>query len=351
MKIAVIEQRLHQERDAAGLEHVLGDVAAGRLEVGDIGRARQHLGDREQVEVDAAFIGDGRQVQRGIGRAAGRRNHGSRILERLAGDDVARADVESDQVHDLLAGGVAEAVPDLVGRGRAGGIRQRQTDGLGHGGHGVGGELGAAGAGRRTGDLLELGEILGRHLADGELADRLEQILHRHRAAPEGARKDGAAVDEDRRHVEAAHGHHHAGKRLVAAGHADERVIAMAADGELDGIGDHLAGRQRGLHALMAHGDAVGDGDGAELARRAAGGGHALLHGLGLAHQRDVARRGLVPAGGDADEGLMDLLGGQTHGIVIGAMGRAGGTLGDVPARQTRLIERLGVHLRYPDKQ
>ena len=110
-----------------------------------------------------------------------------------------------------------------------------------------------------------------RHLADGELADSLEQVLHRDGTAAIGAWKDGAAIDEDRRHVEPAHGHHHAGQRLVAAGHADQRVVAMAAHGELDGIGDDLARGQRGLHALMPHGDAVGDGDGAEFARRAVG--------------------------------------------------------------------------------
>ena len=256
-------------RNAAGLEHVLGDVAAGRLQIGDVGRALQHLGDGEQVEIDAAFMRDGREMQRGVGRAAGRSHHGSGILQRLAGDDVARADVERDQVHDLLAGRHAEAVADLVRRGRAGRIGQRKADGLGDGRHGVGGELRAAGAGRGASHLLELFEIVGGHLADGELADRLEQVLHRDRTAAIGAWKDGAAIDEDRRHVEPAHGHHHARQRLVAAGHADQRVVAMAAHGELDGIGDDLARRQRGLHALMPHGDAVGDGDGAEFARRA----------------------------------------------------------------------------------
>ena len=121
-----------------------------------------------------------------------------------------------------------------------------------------------------TGDLLERVEVVGRHLADGILADRLEQILHGHRPTLERTGKDRAAIDEDRRHVEPAHRHHHAGQRLVAAGHADQRVVAMAAHGELDAIGDDLARRQRGLHALMPHGDAVGDGDGAEFARRAA---------------------------------------------------------------------------------
>jgi hypothetical protein len=49
---------------------------------------------------NAAFMRDGRQMQGGIGGAAGRRHDSSGILERLAGDDIARAEVErkiSDQ--------------------------------------------------------------------------------------------------------------------------------------------------------------------------------------------------------------------------------------------------------------
>ena len=116
--------------------------------------------------------------------------------------------------------------------------------------------------------MLELFEIVGGHLADREwptASSRSCTVTGR----PERARKDRAAIDEDRRYVEPAHGHHHARKRLVAAGHADQCIVAMAAHGELDGIGDDLARGQRGLHALMPHGDAVGDGDGAEFARRA----------------------------------------------------------------------------------
>ncbi len=121
-------------------------------------------------------------------------------------------------------------------------------------------------------------EVLVGHLADRVQADRLEDVRHGDVAALERAGQDRAAIDEDRRHVEPAHRHHHAGQRLVAAGHADQRVVAVAAHGQLDGIGDDLAADQRGLHALVAHGDAVGDGDGAELARRAVGGRDALLH-------------------------------------------------------------------------
>ncbi len=263
---AVLQQRLHQQRDAAGLEHVLGDVAPAGLEVGDIGRAAEDLGDVEQVELDADLMRHGRQVQRRVGRAARGGDHGGGVLQRLQRDDVARADIAGDQLHDLLAGGGAELVADLVRRRRAGRIGQSEADRLGNGRHGVGGELRAAGAGRGARHLLDLVEVLVGHQPDRVLADRLEHVLHRDRLAAEGAGQDRAAIDEDRRHVEAQHRHHHAGQRLVAAGEADQGVIGVAAHGELDRVGDHLARSQRGLHALMAHGDAVGDGDGAELA-------------------------------------------------------------------------------------
>ena len=94
----------------------------------------------------------------------------------------------------------------------------------------------------------------------------------------------------------------------------------------------------------MAHGDAVGDGDGAELARRAVGGSDALLGGLSLTHQGNIAGRGLIPAGRHADERLVDLLGGEAHGIEVGAMGRARGSFRHVTAWESRLDVALRVH-------
>ena len=63
-------------------------------------------------------------------------------------------------------------------------------------------------------------------------------------APAELAGQDGAAIDEDRRHVEADLRHHHAGQRLVAAGHRHQRVIGMAAHGQLDRIRDHVTAGQ-----------------------------------------------------------------------------------------------------------
>ncbi len=344
VQIAVVEQCLHDERNAAGLEQVLGDIAATRLQVGDVGGLLEDLGDREQVEVDAALMGDGRQMQAGIGRATRCRNHRRGILQRLAGDDVARPDVARHQFHHLLASGHAEPVTDLVGRRRAGRIRQRQSDRLGDHGHRVGGELAPAGAGGGTGDLLERLQVLVRHLADRMKADRLEDIDDGDIPALEGAGQDRPAIDEDRGNVQPAHRHHHARQRLVAAGHADQRVVAVAAHGELDRVGDHLARRQRRLHPLVAHGDAVGHRDRAEFARRAVCCRNTLLDRLGLPHQRDVAGRRFVPAGGNADERLVDLFRGQPHRIVVGPMRRALRSFRHMAAGQLLLVDNTRFH-------
>ena len=78
--------------------------------------------------------------------------------------------------------------------------------------------------------------------------------------------------------------------------------------------------------------------------RRAAGFVDAALGGLRLAHQRDIAGCGLVPAGHNAHERAMDLLLLETHGVVVGAMRRARRPLGHMPARKLGFVERLGVH-------
>src|SRR3712207_8173966 len=49
-------------------------------------------------------------------------------------------------------------------------------------------------------------------------------------------------------------------------------VVAVRVHHELDRVGDDLTAHERRLHPLVAHADAVGDGDRDELARVAAGG-------------------------------------------------------------------------------
>jgi hypothetical protein len=315
-----LAQLLHHHGHAAGFVEVLGHVFAAGLEVHEIGRVLEDVADVEQVEVDPGLVRDGGQVQPGVGGAAGAGHDPRRVFERLAGDDVAGADVLFDQVHDGDAGGLAILVTRFVRSRSAGGVEQRQADGLGDAGHGVGGELAAAGPGRGTGDALEDFKLGVGHVARLVLAHRFEHVLNGHVLAVQPARQDRAAVDEHRRRVQPDHRHHHARQRFVAPGKADDGVIAMAAHGQFDGVGDGLAAGQRRAHAFVAHGDAVGDGDGGEFAGRAAALLDPALDRLGLTVQRDVAGGRFVPAGRNAHPWLVDLLLRQAHGVEIAAV-------------------------------
>ena len=234
VQVTVVQQRLHQKRYSTSLEHIFGHITATRLQIGDIRCLFEDFGNVEQIEFNSAFVRHGRQMQRSIGRAARRRHHSSRVFQGLTGDDVARTNVQRDQFHDLLARRHAEGVADFVRRRRASRVRQRKADGLGDGRHGVGSKLSTARACRRTRHPFDFVQILVGHFADRVLADRLEHVLDGDLLAPEIAGQDRAAIDEDRRHIEAQHRHHHTGQGLVAAREPDQGVISVATDGQFN---------------------------------------------------------------------------------------------------------------------
>ena len=122
------------------------------------------------------------------------------------------------------------------------------------------------------------------------------------------------------------------GHVLVAASDGDQAVHPLPEGHQLDGVGDDLAADQRGFHALGAHGDAVADGDGAELERHALPGADALLGGLGETAQVDVAGSDVAGQVGDGDERLFHVLVGDAHGHQHGAGGRSLQVVGDLGA-------------------
>jgi len=72
-------------------------------------------------------------------------------------------------------------------------------------------------------------------------ADRLIDILERDVVSIEPAGRERAAIGEDRRDFHADDREQHAGNRLGATGDAEEAVIALRADDELDRVGDPVA--------------------------------------------------------------------------------------------------------------
>ncbi len=173
----------------------------------------------------------------------------------------------------------------------------------------------SAGAAARAGRVLELTELGRRHPTTGVRPYPLEDVLDGDVAPLEPSGTNRPAVEHQRGQVEPEQRHGRAGKGLVAPDQRDHAVEEVAPADQLDGVGDHLAADQRGLHPLGAHGDAVADGDGVELHRRAARGPDALLHLFREPAEVEVAGHGLGPGAGHADERPRQVLGAEADGL------------------------------------
>ena len=171
------------------------------------------------------------------------------------------------------------------------------------------------------------------------------EVMSRARSPARPGRME-PAVEEDAGQVEPGGRHQHARQRLVAAGQGDQAVEPLGVHHRLHRVGDDLAADQRGPHALVAHGDAVGDGDGHELEREPAGVADALLGPLGQPVEGEVARGDLVPGRGHADLRLVPVVVGHPDRPQHGPGRGPGGAVGDLVAAglhpHQRLLRRIG---------
>ena len=181
-------------------------------------------------------------------------------------------------------------------------------------------------------------QLVQGHIALGVGSHGLEHILNIYIAALEPAGHHGAAVNEDGRNVETGNGHHAAGHILVAAAHGDQTIHALAEGHHLNGVGDNFPADQGCLHALGAHGYAVADGNGAELEGGAAGLPDTLFDGVGEPVQVDVAGGHVAGQVGDGDEGLVQVILGQSHGPQHGPGWSALRPFGDIAAAVLHLL-------------
>ena len=236
-------QCLHQHGHAAGSPEILGHIFTAGLQRRDVGRLLEDLSNVFQLELYAALIRHGRQVERCIGRAARGCHNDCGILKGFARADIARAQAGLDESHHGLAGLNRIFVAIGIWRRESGREWKRETDRFGDASHCICGKLTATGAIARTSQLLERVQLfLGHVIAAGRMrADGFEHVHDCDVLALEAPRQDRATIEEDRRHVEAQHGHHHARQRLVAPGNANQGIIAMTAHGQLDGICNDFA--------------------------------------------------------------------------------------------------------------
>ncbi len=230
-------------------------------------------------EIDLAFVRGRQDVQHGIGRTAHGDIERHGVFEGLLGGDRARQGsvivllvITAGEIDDQVAGFDEEALAVGMGCERRAVAGQRQAERFGQAVHGVGGEHAGARTAGRTGRALDDLDVLVGDLVVGRGDHGVDEVERMRLAVQDDlAGFHRAAGDEDRRDVEAQRRHQHAGGDLVAVGDADHGVGAVGVDHVFDAVGDQFARRQRIEHAVMAHGDAVVDGDGVELLGDTAG--------------------------------------------------------------------------------
>jgi hypothetical protein len=224
---AGIEQFAHDHGETADAVDVGHVVAAVGLGVGDVGDAGTHPVEVVEGQIDTGLVGDGQEVEHGVGRAAEGHDDGDGVLERLLGHDLAGPDVALQQSDHGLAGVEGTVVASAVDGG---------------GDADPGSDMPMASA---TDAMVLAVNIPAHEPAVGQalcsMSDKLGVAqgpggvgAHRFEDAHdvEGlvtgvAGKDGAAVDEDGGQVEPGRRHQHAGQRLVATGEGHHAVEAL----------------------------------------------------------------------------------------------------------------------------
>ena len=283
----LLHQFADHGRHAAGMVEVLAQILAGRLHV-DQQRHLVAVGlEILQLQLDADMLGDGLDVDRGIGRATDRRVHDDGVDEAVLGQDVRRLQVLMDHFDDALAGPVGDFLAIAVGRRDGGRARQLHAEGLGERVHRRGGAHGVAVSGRGGGrghqlDELFVADLAGRHHLAG-----LPHDGARTGALPaEPAVQHRADRQGDRRNIHGRRAHQHGGGGLVAADgedHAVERVAVEHFDeAEIGEVAVEPGGRA--LARFLDRMDRELDGDAARFA-------DAFAHALGKFDVVAVARR------------------------------------------------------------
>ncbi len=313
---------LHGGDAACGVEvgHMGG---AGGGQVAEVGGPGADLIEEFQVDGHTGLVGDGQQVEHGIGGAAQCHIAGQGVPDGALIDDLTGGDALVDHVHDGHTGVLCQLQALGVDRRNGAVAGQGDADGLTQAIHAVGSvHTGAAAAGGAAvaGAVFQLriGDHTGLVGTHG-----LEHLGEADFLAAVGTGQHGAAGADHSGHVHPDRSHDHAGDDLITVGHQNQAVQLMGHQHGLHAVADELTGGQAVLHAHMAHGDAVAHADGRDEDGGAACHLDAGLDGIGDLIQIHVAGHDLTVGAHHTDEGALQLFGGVAQGVKQASVGGA----------------------------
>ncbi len=312
MKKAKGGDLLHDRIDTACLVQILHVGGTCRCQMAQIWRALADLVCLPDLEIKACFMGDGREVQHGVGGAAKGHIDGQSVQERVLCHDVTRTDISPHKLHDLHAGFLGQTDPLGINSRNGAVAAKAHAKDLGQAVHAVCGVHAGAGAAGRTYLLLIFCNLLAGHRACRKGADGLKHRGETSLSSFYMACHHRAAADKDRRNIDAGCCHQQTRYILVAVRDHDQTVKLMRDRHALCGIRDQITGDQGILHADMAHGNTVTYGDGREYHRGSACHGNAEPDRLSDLIQVHMTGNDLVVGADDTDHRPLHLLFGHS---------------------------------------
>ena len=324
---SVLGQFVHHRPDAPGFFHIHHVEGATRAQLGQVGGLLADFVEFFQSQVHPGFMGDGRQVEAGVGGSPHGHVHGNGVLEGFGGHDVPGPDVLFQHFHHLFPGLFGQGDPGTLVGGRDGAVaRQAHAQHFRQGVHGVGGKEPGTGAAARAGAVFDGGQFLFADLPGFKPAGGFEHGADADVLSLVPAREHGAPADHHRRDVQPGSGHEHPGDDFVAVGDQHQGIKGMAVGHRFDAVRHQFPTGQGVFHPVMAHGDPVADTDGREFNGGAAVFQHTIFNGLGDPVQIHMAGNDFILGIADADERLFQFVFRISHGIEQRAVGRPGGT-------------------------
>ena len=203
-----VRQLLHHRIDAASPLQILHKRGTRRGQMTQVGGSGIELVHMCKINVNAAFMGNGRQVQHGIGGAAQRHVHDLGIVEGVLGHDITGTDVLAEQLHHLHACLLGKAQTGGVDGGNGAVAPKSHADGLGETVHGVGGVH--AGTGAAGGAcvhhiflyavLIQRARMIRAHCLEHIAEAGSSAVGHMTSQHGTAGHKDGGNIDPRRRH-------------------------------------------------------------------------------------------------------------------------------------------------------
>ena len=256
VQVEDVPKLFHNGGHASGIVHIFRRPPARRANVQDIAGVLVDALEVVRVQSYAKFVGDGGQVQDGVGGAGyGGVNHDG-VFKALLGDDIPGGDPGTGQLRRLAPGPVGHVPQFPAGGGQQGAARKGQPQRLAHYLHGARRAHKAARPAGGTGVVLVIGELLPADLPTLALGAVRPDLLQGEQAGP---RLHHAPGDHHRAQVGAADPHKHPGQALVAAGDEHARVEGGGVVVQLHHAGDHVPAGQGVVDAVVSLGLAVAD--------------------------------------------------------------------------------------------